>query len=84
VAFQYLNSLNYGDFYAGFVPTQYVPDDLTHDFGNPDELSLMAAINYLETGGTKGSFAYRPQRMDPRRPEWQRNMFVGPLKIVNN
>jgi hypothetical protein len=84
VAFQYLNSLNYGDFYKGFAPQQYVPDDITLDFGDRNELMLKAAIEYMETGGTKGSYQYRPQRMAPWKPEWQNNMFLGPLKTIKN
>jgi C-terminal processing protease CtpA/Prc len=37
VTFRLVNSAGQGDFYSGFPPLKYVPDDITHDFGDPNE-----------------------------------------------
>ncbi|MEO6148900.1 MAG: S41 family peptidase [Mucilaginibacter sp.] len=50
------NSQNKGEYYAGMVPGssdfpgKETDDDVTKDFGNPEELSLAAALNYISTG----------------------------------
>jgi len=78
IAFKLVNSDDEGDFFDGFAPEVLVQDDITHDFGHPDELCLAAAIDYLETGGTKG-FTYRPFKrtiLEPGRPAWQNNTFI--------
>jgi hypothetical protein len=50
VCFKYTNALNDGDFYDGLQPDILVNDDLTRDFGDPDEAMLKAAINYITSG----------------------------------
>jgi carboxyl-terminal processing protease len=78
VTFQLVNALDQGDYYNGIEPYAYAPDDLTRDFGDPDELSLREALAWLDPDGTKGSVThdYIPARMDQGRPGWQRNLFV--------
>ncbi len=78
IAFKLVNSDDEGEFFDGFAPEVLAEDDITRDFGDPAELSLAAAINYLETGGTKG-FPYRPFKrtiLEPGRPAWQNNTFI--------
>ena len=50
VSFKYTNAQNTGDFYDGLQPDILVNDDLTRDFGDPDEAMLKAAINYVTSG----------------------------------
>lgn len=50
VCFKYTNAQNTGDFYDGLQPDILVNDDLTRDFGDPDEAMLKAAINYITSG----------------------------------
>ena len=50
VCFKYTNAQNTGDFYDGLQPDILVNDDLTRDFGDPDEAMLKAAINYVTSG----------------------------------
>ncbi|HJX71745.1 MAG TPA: hypothetical protein VJ346_07330, partial [Bacteroidales bacterium] len=50
VCFKYTNALNAGDFYDRLQPDILVNDDLTSDFGDPDEGMLKAAINYNTSG----------------------------------
>ena len=53
VTFEYVNSLGEGRFYDGIPVDILAADDITHDFGDPEEASLAAAIAYLE--GTKAA-----------------------------
>lgn len=78
IAFKLVNSDNEGDFFDGFAPAVLAQDDITHDFGDPQELCLAAAIDYLETGGTKGfpTRAFKKTRLEPGRPEWQNNTII--------
>jgi len=55
VTFEYVNSLGEGRFYDGLPADILAADDITHDFGDPEEASLAAAIAYLE-----GSKAEQP------------------------
>lgn len=48
VTFEYVNSLGEGRFYDGIPADILAADDITHDFGDPEESSLAAAIAYLE------------------------------------
>lgn len=50
--FQSRNSAGEGDYFQGFAPDAETADDVTHDFGDPAEHSLAAAVRYL----TQGSF----------------------------
>ena len=50
VTFKYTNADNEGDFYNGISPDLEAEDDLSRDFGDPEEASLKAVLNYLATG----------------------------------
>jgi hypothetical protein len=50
VSFKYSNKDHEGDFYDGLVPMLSAKDDLTKDFGDPEEASLKAILDYIETG----------------------------------
>ncbi len=52
VSFKYTNALNEGDFYDGLQPDILVNDDVTRDFGDPNEGMLKAAIDYIVSGTT--------------------------------
>jgi hypothetical protein len=45
--FETKNSKGEGDYYAGFAPNVIAFDDVTRDFGDPQESEFKAAINYL-------------------------------------
>ncbi len=47
ITFEYLNANDNGRFYDGIAPDVLAEDDITHDFGDPEEASLKAAINLL-------------------------------------
>ena len=50
--FTSINSAGQTDYFAGFNPDWNAADDVTHDFGDPQEVCFAAALNYI----TKGSF----------------------------
>lgn len=60
ISFELENTLGVGDFYEGFFPEKYVPDDITHDWGDRNEACLKEAIYYLENGSvsSKGIYDY--------------------------
>ena len=50
VTFKIVNANNEGDYFDGIFPVKVVPDDITHDFNDREEICLKEAIHYLETG----------------------------------
>ena len=54
-----VNSQDQGDFYDGFAPEKYVPDDITHDWNDRNELCLKEAIYYLENGSVSSKGVYQ-------------------------
>ncbi|UKJ08141.1 S41 family peptidase [Solitalea lacus] len=50
VAVKSINSQGGSDYYQGFAPDALAVDDVTRDFGDPEEASLKAALNWIQTG----------------------------------
>ena len=50
ITFSLVNSAGQGEFYKGFAPLKYVPDDVTHDWKDRNEACLKESIYYLEHG----------------------------------
>ncbi len=50
VAFKTVNSAGEADYYTGFKPDFPEEDDLTKNFGDPNEKCLKVALEYLKTG----------------------------------
>jgi C-terminal processing protease CtpA/Prc len=50
ITFSLVNSAGQGEFYKGFAPLKYVPDDVTHDWNDRNEACLKESIYYLEHG----------------------------------
>ena len=50
ITFSLVNSAGQGEFYKGFAPLKYVPDDVTHDWNDRNEACLRESIYYLEHG----------------------------------
>lgn len=68
IIFESRNANDESDYYNGFVPDYLSDDDLSRDFGDPQEASLAAAINYL----LNGSFPAAQRRQARREsPLWQ-------------
>jgi carboxyl-terminal processing protease len=77
ITFKLVNSANFGDFYEGFPPAKYVPDDITHDFGDRNEFCLKEAIHYMETGSItkKNAYAFTRSVQFSEKPKWMNNAF---------
>jgi carboxyl-terminal processing protease len=45
-----INSVGFAEYYEGFAPDKKVIDDLTKNFGDPEEACLKSAIDYYKTG----------------------------------
>jgi carboxyl-terminal processing protease len=50
ISFAYTNALGQADFLNGFPATYKASDDVTRDFGDPQEASLKAALTYMDKG----------------------------------
>ncbi len=53
VSFKYTNANDEGDFYEGIPPSLLAVDDLTRDFGDPQEESLKTILDYINTGSVQ-------------------------------
>jgi len=78
ITFEYLNSDDQGRFYDGIKPDVRAADDITHDFGDPEEASLKAAIGVLN--GTKAAPAVpvRRPRIWSEGNQLPTELFLGP------
>lgn len=78
IAYLIVNSAKQGEFYKGFAPEKYVPDDITHDWSDKNELCLKEAIYYLEHGSVspKGTYIYQPLIQFSEKPGKMNNAFV--------
>ena len=50
ITFKIINSAGYGEYYDGLEANAYADDDLTRDFGDPDESSLAEALYHIRYG----------------------------------
>jgi C-terminal processing protease CtpA/Prc len=64
ISFSVVNSVDQGEFYTGFVPDKYVPDDISRDWKDRKEACLSEAIYYMEHGNVsvKGLYTGKHQR----------------------
>ena len=77
ISFTLLNTAGEGDFYDGFFPEKYVPDDITHDWGDRNESCLKEAIYMMENGSTspKNQYNYRRQVQFSESPKRLNNAY---------
>jgi C-terminal processing protease CtpA/Prc len=73
ITFKIINKDNEGDYFDGFTPDKSVPDDITHDFDDRNELCLKEAINYLESGtfSAKRSERFYRYPQYSEKPAWR-------------
>jgi C-terminal processing protease CtpA/Prc len=80
ITFSLVNSAGQGDFYKGFAPAKYVPDDITHDWNDRNEACLRESIYYLENGNvsSKELMVKRPSAgvMFPEMPLKNNNAYI--------
>jgi carboxyl-terminal processing protease len=76
ITFKIINKNNEGDYFDGIAPGKLVVDDITHDFGDRNELCLKEAIHYLENGTfstTKASVPFYRYPQFSEKPRWMNN-----------
>ena len=78
ITFEYVNSSDEGQFYSGMLPDVKAADDITHDFGDPQEASLAAAIAVLQGTKAKSSIPVRRNRIYSEGDQLPTDLFLGP------
>jgi carboxyl-terminal processing protease len=73
VSFKYTNANDEGDFYQGIAPNLLAMDDLTRDFGDPQEESLKAILDYINTGSVQ---------LKSARQGMEKTRIIGPDKGI--
>jgi carboxyl-terminal processing protease len=78
VTFKMVNAEDQGDYFDGISPAKVLPDDITHDFNDPEEVCLKEAIHYLETGSVspKSVIHFKRYPQFSEKPSWMNNAFV--------
>jgi len=84
IAYSLVNSAKQGEFYKGFAPEKYVPDDITHDWSDKNESCLKEAIYYLEHGSvsSKGTYVFQPSILFSEKPEKLNHAFTIEKQII--
>lgn len=80
ITFEYVNSLGQGRFYDGIPADVLAADDITHDFGDPEEASLKAAIGLLEGKKAETAAPLRRNRIYTEGNQLPTELFLGPPK----
>ncbi len=78
ITFEYVNSTGEGRFYEGMVPDIMAADDITRDFGDPQEASLAAAIGFLQGTKAKSSSPIKRRRVFSEGDQLPANLYLGP------
>ena len=78
ITFEYVNASDEGRFYDGLEPDVLAADDITRDFGDPQEASLAAAIAVLQGTKAKSSVPVRRNRIYSEGDQLPDNLFLGP------
>ena len=55
INFKMTNAKGYGDYFGGFTVDKSEDDDVTHDFGDPNEACLAQALYYIQNNNFKAS-----------------------------
>ena len=55
ITFRYMNRKNEGEFYEGLPVNSYIEEDITKEFGDPEETLLQEVLYYIENGSFTGS-----------------------------
>jgi hypothetical protein len=64
--------------FDGISPAKDLPDDISRDFDDKEELCFKEAIHYLETGSvsTKSFMTFKRYPQYSEKPAWMNNAFV--------
>lgn len=74
------NADKYGDYYEGLKADRKQADDITRDFGDPQEASLRDALAYLRTGSLPARMAARQAAMNEQTLQNEVEPFVGAIQ----
>lgn len=74
------NKDGFGDYYEGLKADRKQVDDITRDFGDPEEASLKDALTYLRTGSLPARMAARRAAMDAQTLQNEVEPFVGAIQ----
>ena len=55
ITFRYMNRKNEGEFFEGLPANSYIEEDITKEFGDPEETLLQEVLYYIENGSFTGS-----------------------------
>jgi len=55
ITFRYTNRKNEGGFFEGLPASSYIEEDVTKEFGDPEETLLQEVLYYIENGSFTGS-----------------------------
>ncbi|MCK5462159.1 MAG: hypothetical protein KAI95_04050, partial [Bacteroidales bacterium] len=55
ITFRYMNRKNEGGFFDGLPANSYIEEDITKDFGDPEEKLLKEVLFYIEHGNFTGT-----------------------------
>jgi len=78
ITFEYVNASDEGRFYDGIAPDVLAADDITRDFGDPQEASLAAAIAVLQGTKAKSSVQVRRSRIYSEGDQLPADLFLEP------
>ena len=78
ITFEYVNASDEGRFYDGIPADVLAADDITHDFGDPAEASLMAAIGVLEGKKAATAIPFRRFRVYSEGSQLPTELFLSP------
>jgi len=78
VTFEYVNSQGEGRFYDGIPADIRAADDITHDFGDPEEACLAAAIAFLEGTKAEQPASIRSRRIHGEGDQLPKDLFRDP------
>jgi carboxyl-terminal processing protease len=64
ITFRYMNRKDEGDFFDGLPANSYIEEDITKDFGDPEEKLLQEVLYFIENGSFTGTGGKKSMPVD--------------------
>ena len=77
ITFRYMNRKNEGGFFDGLPANSYIEEDITKDFGDPEEPLLQEVLYFIENGSFTGTGVKKSIPAD--KFQWDRIPFSGAI-----
>lgn len=77
ITFRYMNRKNEGEFFDGLPANSYIEEEITKDFGDPEETLLQEVLYYIENGSFTGAGVKKAFPADLH--QWDRIPFSGAI-----